>query len=122
MDEFDGSWTFKITAVVHDIFVRLEWTWYGEASQEVKPNNFYTSANANGVPNWQNLLQWLKACHAGRCIWWNDRSQGDEEETETALNGTIGILWELRDREWDGVMKVMEHSRGALKLMDDRWE
>ena len=121
IDDFDGAWTSRFIAVVREKVLRIGWNWSDDDRQDIQANCFCTSVNAGGVPNWQNLLQWLEACHKDRCVWWNERGQGNDEEDEMALNTAFGFVKELRGQPWDKVVAVLEHVRSALTFADSRW-
>lgn len=121
IDDFDGAWTSKVSAAIRDILGRLGWHCYDDAPTDLATYLIWTFINACGIPNWQNLLHWLETCRKGRCVCWDENGQGNDDAEHMVLGGVFGILGEMREQSWEGVVAVLDHFRSALKFVDSRW-
>ena len=122
IDDFDVTWTSRFLDVVGDMVTSIGGTCLSGVPEDVSCHNFYPGVTPLGLPNWPNLIGWLKACHTGGCVGWDrEWDQASSHAEEMAMNGVFGILYELAGQPWERVLAVLEHFHTTLTFVDSQW-
>lgn len=73
----------------------------------------------SGVPNWQNLVKWAKACPLDLLP--PDDSDDATIKWTTVVCKVLRTAVILKALPWEEVVKVLEEMRQAVVIYDSKW-
>lgn len=92
----------------------------------IAPEVVCTAPNPN-LPNWSNVMQWLKRYHGGlitdsvaapeRLL----ELGSDRDTADLVIGGMFCILDGMMEKEWEEIQGLLGHQRVILTRLDKRW-
>lgn len=73
----------------------------------------------DGIPDWANLVEWLKLYHVGKIEGYE--LDGSVRIKHRVLKSGFGIVHALRGQHWSTVVQVLKELRTALIAVEGGW-